>query len=314
MSRIYDALERARALRPPEDEQREKTNSGLDADAFPSTPPEWSTDAATHARPKVRPVVREVPPPVVGSNADEAATTWAFSHKIKEKLVVGNGVDHGALEQYRRLAAVLHLAQRERGADKAKIVMVSSSLSSEGKTLTCVNLALTLSESYHRSVLLVDGDLRRPWLHEVFQVPNHGGLNESLTAPDAKIPIRQVSDRLSLLTAGAPAPDPMRVLSSSRMEHVLEQARGRFDWVLLDTPPITLLSDASLLASKADLVVLVVQAGKTSYDVVQRAVEALGRDRVVGVVLNRAQAMPASVYADKHYGATDPANTDPEGA
>jgi len=83
------------------------------------------------------------------------------------------------------------------------------------------------------------------------------------------------------------------------MQHVLQQARSLFDWVLLDTPPVTLLTDASLLASKADLVVMVVQAGKTSFEVVQRAVDAVGRERVIGIVLNRVRATPASVYAQQ---------------
>ncbi len=241
----------------------------------------------------------------VGSNGHDPAKVWAFSPTLKEKLVLGDGVDRGAVEQYRRLATVLHLTQRQRGPEKAKIVMIASSLSAEGKTLTCVNLALTLSESYRRSVLLVDGDLRRPWLHEVFQVPNIAGLNETLMSPVAKIPVLQISERLSLITAGRPASDPMRVLSSPRMEEVLEQARGRFDWVLLDTPPITLLTDASLLASKADLVILVVEAGKTSFEAVQRAVDAVGRDRLVGVVLNRVASAPPSVYTRQQHGSAD---------
>jgi protein-tyrosine kinase len=318
MSRIYEALARARALGAAEVERQPGAEIGLDDGSLPPTPAEWATEPPVSSRPKVRQARTEVSPPhvevaapKVGSNGNHHNTEWVFSEKLKEKLVVGNGIDHAALEQYRRLAAVLHLTQRERG-DKAKIVMISSALSAEGKTLTCVNLALTLSESYQRSVLLVDSDLRRPWLHEVFQMPNVGGLNDSMTSSDSKIPIRQISPRLSLLTAGSPAPDPMRVLASARMDHVLEQARSQFDWVLLDTPPVTLLTDASLVACKADLVVLVVQAGRTGYDVVQRAVDAVGRDRVVGIVLNRAKGGPASEYAAGYYAAADPATRDTE--
>jgi protein-tyrosine kinase len=186
-------------------------------------------------------------------------------------------------------------------------------LSAEGKTLTCVNLALTLSESYHRSVLLMDGDLRRPWLHDVFGVPNFSGLNDTSTSPEVKIPVLQVSEKLSLLTAGRPASDPMRVLSSERMDHVLQEARGRFDWVLLDTPPITLLTDASLLASKADLVVLVVEAGKTSYQVALRAIDVVGRNRLIGVVLNRAQAPSPSVYSETYPSSDESQSTQTEG-
>jgi protein-tyrosine kinase len=296
MGRIYEALARARTLTPAEDVPGSESEVRQSDALPPSAPAEWTFDQTIQP---LWPVQASVAEPIrrhVGSNGDAFAKVWSFSQKLKEKLVLENGVDHAAIEQYRRLAAVLHLAQSERGPDKTKIIMISSSVPAEGKSLTCVNLGLTLSESYQRSVLLVDGDLRRPWLHEAFQVPNGEGLNDSLTS-HGKIPVLQISPKLSLVTAGRPAADPMRVLTSERMEHFLQQARERFDWILLDTPPITLLSDASLLASKADLVILVVEAGKTDCNKVQRAVDAVGRDRIVGIVLNRVQSGRQSGYA-----------------
>lgn len=304
MSRIHDALARARAVGPPEKAPWPDSGSGP-TDWLAESPTEWIHEPTDQPRPATPASRRDSSQPTSGSNGHGAAKVWSFSPKFKEKLVLGDGADRAAIEQYRRLAAVLHLTQEERGPEKAKIVMISSSVSAEGKTLTCVNLALTLSESYHLKVLLVDGDLRRPWLHEVFQLPNVGGLNDSLHSPDARIPILQVSERLSVLTAGRPASDPMRVLSSERMEHVLQQARGQFDWVLLDTPPITLLSDASLLASEADLVILVIEAGKTGYEMAQRAADAVGRDRIVGVVLNRVESASHSVYTRSELEAVD---------
>jgi capsular exopolysaccharide synthesis family protein len=294
MSRIHEALTRAQKLDSVEEGQAETNRHD---DAVLSAPPEWTVEPTPQPRPAVRVAVERALATVSGSNGHDRSNGWSFNAKLMEKLVVGHGVDSAALEQYRRMAGLLHLTQCERGEASAKIVMVSSALSAEGKSLTCVNLALTLSESYHRNVLVVDGDLRRPWLHEVFQVPNIGGLNDALTAPEGKIPVQQVSERLSILTAGSPAADPMRVLSSVRMDHVLQQARSRFDWVLLDTPPVTLLTDASLLASKADLVILVVHAEKTDFEVVQRAIDEVGRERIAGVVLNRARGTTApSVY------------------
>jgi protein-tyrosine kinase len=327
MSRIHEALARARAIGSAGGVLPAESSDEHDQARLPMAPTEWVPEpmAPTEwapeqtAQPRLivpallsdpivpallsDPIVPALPSdpigPPAGSNGHATAQVWAFSPKLKEKLVVEDGVDHAAVEQYRRLAAALHLAQGVRGSESVKIVMIASSVSSEGKTLTSVNLALTLSESYHRRVLLVDGDLRRPWLHEVFQVSNVGGLNDTLTSPDPKIAILQVSNTLSVLTAGRAASDPMRVLSSERMGRVLHDVRARFDWVLLDTPPITLLSDASLLASKADVVILVVEAGKTRFEIVQSAVEAIGRDRIVGIVLNRVQRGPSSVYAQQ---------------
>jgi capsular exopolysaccharide synthesis family protein len=180
--------------------------------------------------------------------------------------------------------------------------MVTSALPVEGKTLTAANVALTLAESYKRQVLLIDADLRRPWVHEMFQIPNLSGLNDGLrSSEDRKIPLLRLTDHLSVLTAGRPDRDPMSVLSGDRMRRVLQEASLRFEWVIIDTPPVALLTDAHLLASLVDAVLLVVQSGKTPLAAINRAVEAVGRERILGVVLNRADH--AAVYhAYDYYG------------
>jgi capsular exopolysaccharide synthesis family protein len=204
-----------------------------------------------------------------------------------------------SVEQYRRLAARLYVAQ---GEQRVKVVMMTSALPGEGKTLTAANLALTFSESYRRQVLLIDADLRRPSIHELFQVPNVTGLNEGLRAEgDRKVPVIRLTDHLTILTAGRPEPDPMSVLSSDRMRRMLEEAAGSFDWVIVDTPPIGLLSDARLLASLVDTVLLVVRAGSTPVAAINSAVDAIGRDRILGVVLNRADQAQHAEYAYQYY-------------
>jgi Mrp family chromosome partitioning ATPase len=110
---------------------------------------------------------------------------------------------------------------------------------------------------------------------------------------------------LTVLPAGRPTSDPIGALTSDRMRRLVEEAREVFDWVIIDTPPIGLLSDAALLSSMADGVVLVVKAESTSYDLVNRAVELIGRDRLMGVVLNRAKEMPhrsSYDYSKYYYG------------
>jgi protein-tyrosine kinase len=201
-----------------------------------------------------------------------------------ENLVVSATVAPAAREQYDKLAAALHEAQLERGL---KVVMVSSALPQEGKTLTAVNLALTLSQSCRRRVLLIDADLRHPTVHDVFGVSKAPGLGDSLAGEGHLPPLVQLSPWLSLLPAGDCEGDPMRTLTSDHMRALVKEARERFDWVIVDTAAIELLPDARLLASMADGTLLVAWAGKTGYDVVQRAAGALGRDRILGVVLNR---------------------------
>jgi capsular exopolysaccharide synthesis family protein len=246
-------------------------------------------------------VAQEVLSPLPGGPGPVFA---GFDPDLAEKLVVSDHPRSLSVEQYRRLAASLHHAQTDRGI---KIVMVASALAGEGKTLTSTNLALTLSESYHRSVLLVDADLRRPMMHEVFRVPNVSGLNEGLRADaDRRLPIVEVSRHLSVLPAGRPDPDPMSGLTSDRMARLLREAAARFDWVILDTPPVALMPDANLLAAMVDVAVLVIGAGQTPFQLIQRAVSAIGRDRIIGVVLNRAaeDAVPGVSYYAGYYRST----------
>ena len=210
-----------------------------------------------------------------------------FDPRVAEKLVATPDIRPAFVEQYRKLAGVLHHAQLEKNL---KVVMMTSAMAGEGKTLTSTNLALTFSESYRRTVLLIDADLRRPTLHEIFQVPNVSGLGDGLRSDkEQKLSLVQISPRLTLLTAGRPDPDPMSGLTSDRMRRVIEEASSRFDWVIVDTPPVGLLPDARLLAAMADTTLLVIRANTTPYHFVRRAVEAIGRDHIFGVVLNRAE-------------------------
>lgn len=214
--------------------------------------------------------------------------------RLQHKVVIDRDMDPASREQYRRLAAGLHAAQATSGL---KVVMMASAVAGEGKSLTSSNLALTFSESYNRQVLLIDGDLRRPSLHTVFGLPASPGLSEGLAhANDGQLSLHRVSSRLSVLTAGQSTSDPMGALVSNRMARLVDEARQAFDWVVVDTPPIGLLSDASLLSQMVDGAILVVKAGSTPYDLVQRAIVALGRDRILGVVLNRADAPNAAGY------------------
>jgi capsular exopolysaccharide synthesis family protein len=211
-------------------------------------------------------------------------TTWRTDPEVVGKLVSTEGFSAGALEQYRKLAATLHHAQTERGV---KVVMTSSSLPGEGKSLTAINLALTLSESFHRRVLLIDADLRRPTVQRVFGLPTITGLDEGLKSPtDRPMPVIQISERLCVLPAGRPNPDPLSGLTSERMQRLVTQAAAAFDWVLIDTPPVGLLPDANLLAACVDGVLLVVRSGKAPFSLVKRTVETIGHDRILGVVMN----------------------------
>jgi protein-tyrosine kinase len=224
----------------------------------------------------------------------------------QERLVVSPTAPAELAEQFRRLAATLHHAQLVNGL---KVIMVTSARPGDGKSLTAANLALTLSESYRREVLLIDADLRRPSLHQLFDVPNVAGLNDGLLSrDDERLAAVKITSTLTLLPAGRPVPDPMSGLTSQRMRTILEEASARFDWVILDTVPVGLLADASILAGMVDGALLVIRAGETPHAAVAKAAEALTRDRIIGVVLNGAEQPSSDPKLSKYYasGVVDP--------
>lgn len=224
---------------------------------------------------------------------------FQFGAADRDKLVVGEHADGAVIEQYRHLAAAFHQAQKASGV---RTVTVTSALPSEGKTLTATNLALTLSESYQRRVLLIDADLRRPRMREIFGLPVSAGLTDVLTSPRGdRLPVHHVAGNLWVLAAGRMVPDPMSLLVSPSMKQLIEDARESFDWVIVDTPPIAILPDANLLGAMIDTALLVVSAESTPYPMVQRAVDAIGAQRILGVVLNRAAKIgPTGSYS--YYG------------
>ncbi len=241
-------------------------------------------------------------PPAAGPEAQLAVFT-EFNKKLVERLVVPNGAPHTMIEEYRKLAAALHHAQLAHGT---KVIMVTSASPGEGKTLTASNLALTLSQSYQRHVLLIDADLRKPTVHSVFGVENSAGLIDALRQgpekTDRHVPLVQVSTRLELLLSGGVTPDPISLLTSDTLRGLLKDAAEAFDWVIVDTPPAAFLPDCNLMSSAVDAALIVVRAFVTPYPLVQRVVEAVGHDKVLGVVLNHAEQSPQSGYYGYGYG------------
>jgi|SoiMethySBSTD1v2_1073268.scaffolds.fasta_scaffold02276_7 protein-tyrosine kinase len=280
----------------PEGEPSDPAGSAVMIPSSPAVPHGvvmGATDEEVEVAPEMPAVEPESPAPAIQVDEPRMApqpSSELFERldvTLAQKIVVDQNIMPVSREQYRRLAATLHHAQQDSGL---KVVMIASAVVGEGKTLTASNLALTFSESYKRTVLLIDGDFRRPALHVVFNLDAPSGLSEGLmSVVEQKLPLYRVSSRLTILPAGRPSSDPMAGLTSNRMRRVIQEARAAFDWVIVDTPPVGLLPDANLLASMVDGAVLVVRAGSTPYHQVVRAIDALNRDRLLGVVLNSAQ-------------------------
>lgn len=206
---------------------------------------------------------------------------------------------HSAVaEAYRMLRTNLEFAQS--GGARPKTMLVTSSSPREGKSTTAANLASVLAQTGKR-VILVDADLRRPTLHEIFGMPNNSGLSTLFVMDSASVGglLRQADvEGLRILTSGPLPPNPAELLASRRMGEVLDLLTQEADIVIVDSPPLLGVTDASIIAARLDGTVLVVDSSRTRAGALQHAVQLLqrGNATVWGVILNKLSIHEGSQY------------------
>jgi tyrosine-protein kinase Etk/Wzc len=226
-----------------------------------------------------------------GARANDNGNGKALARKVGdgqmgEALVAASHTHSTGAEAYRTLRTNLIFSQ---AVQTLKTIVVTSASPGEGKTTTAANLAVTFAQQGMR-VLLVDCDLRRARIHKMFNVPREPGLTELILDHEVAAEVIRSTpvENLSVLTSGTLPPNPSELLGGPRMERALELLRELFDVIVIDSPPLLAASDASVLGTKTDGVLLVVRAGQTERGAAQQAVQQLAvvGARVVGAVLN----------------------------
>ena len=210
-------------------------------------------------------------------------------------------------EQFRSLRTRILQAGERLGV---RALVVTSTGIAEGKTLTALNLGWLLAQTEGVRALVIDSDLRRPCATDYFGIDATDGLSEVLGG-DVRLEdaiIRLDPSGLYLLPGGKPRDDVAELLSGPTYERVLKEARRMFDYIIIDAPPLGIFTDANVLMSRADGALLVVRAGKTRYAVVDKLLEQIPREKVLGVVLNRAHEQPESnsYYYQYRYSKREP--------
>lgn len=200
-------------------------------------------------------------------------------------------------EQYRRIRTNIQFAS---SADKQiKTIVITSSGPSEGKSTTSANLAVVFAKSGQR-VLLVDADMRKPTVYKTFSLNNASGLSTVLSTSTSVLEAatKTVIDNLSVLTSGPKPPNPSELLGSARMNQVMEEAKNLYDVVIFDMPPVVAVTDAQIMASKADGTILVVRENVARKESLTKARDLLNmvQARIVGVVYNGAEHSKDSGY------------------
>lgn len=208
-----------------------------------------------------------------------------------------------AAEAYRVLRTqILH---RTRGTGN-NIIMVTSALPAEGKTLSAINLALTFSREFRHTVLLVDGDLRKQSIHQYLGCAGEKGLIDYLAdgAPLQELITWPGIEKMTLISGGRLHHESSEILGSPRMKELISDMKGRYPerYIIIDAPPILTGADVLTLAPLVDQVIVVVHAGVTSLDDVKQAVQYLPREKILGFVLNRSSTDHAKYYSEYYYG------------
>lgn len=213
-------------------------------------------------------------------------------------IVMTKGKDTGPLaERYRRLRFCLEVP-RDEGAESPSVIVVTSAVPGDGKTTTALNLALAFAEDAGRSVLLVDGDLRRGSLASYVEPSPSLGLAEvlegDLPLDHALIDVK--GTRLTMLPSGAVREAPLELIRAPLFATVMGDLRRRYRTVVIDTPPCVPFTDAAMFNTHADGALVVVRSGATPKPLVLRAVESLAPGAILGAVLNDVQMTPVDRY------------------
>ncbi len=189
------------------------------------------------------------------------------------------------------------------GAEK-KIVAISSPTPGDGKSTTAANLAITIAQT-GSSVVLVDADLRRPTIHKMFKIPNTDGLSNILSKQsNISDSIRkEIKPNLAIITAGPLPPNPSELLSTLTFQDTIKLLSEEYDYVLLDTPPVNILSDCQVMVRSTCGVILVARYKETQYKELELATENIRNvgGNILGVVINDIDYKDRQYYYNGRY-------------
>jgi capsular exopolysaccharide synthesis family protein len=289
MSEIFDFLKKTESERRKESPVPEQMN------AVPVA--EFGND---NTQPKEEPRVFEEPAPaeveiVKTDSFDLSASSSQILSVLDPRTLVG--------EQFRLLRSKLSIMQKQRGI---KTILVTSTVPEEGKTFTAFGLAGVMAQEPGKRVVLIDADMRKAGSGGEYGLNGSigiSGLSEVLRGDVEfrKALITSKNPELYFLSSGPLPSNPSELLSTPKMEKILKEASELFDWIVIDSPPILSLVDATQIAHLCHAVLLVVRANSTPSKLVQEAANRVGRERICGLVMNRQKYNHSSRYYYGYY-------------
>jgi capsular exopolysaccharide synthesis family protein len=252
------------------------------------------------ARPQDAPAVEAHPAAVVTPKEEDADVFAQFqslsvSTSAASRLVCLIDNESIAAEKFRFLGVSLQNLRRSRQLRK---VLITSTIPQEGKSLISANLACALARRTQQKTLLIEGDVRRPSLSEIFELESSPGICEFLRGERdlTKSVYRLEGPGLWFLPAGSAPNNPLELLQSGRLSAMLDQLTAWFDWIIIDSPPVMPMADTSVWMRWADGVLLVVRQGITEKRQLQKGLDTLEPHKLIGALLNGSKAQARYGY------------------
>lgn len=218
------------------------------------------------------------------------------------ELIVKRHPKSPVSESYRALRTNILFSNVDKDT---KTFMVTSATPGEGKSTTLTNTALTLAGAGHKTIIL-DCDFRKPRVHKIFEISNKSGITEMLLSEKTHHDFihKKVVPNLDVMTAGNVPSNPSEILNSKAMKAFIETVKDEYDYVFIDAPPVLPVTDAVILSTYIDRVILVCAAGGVTFDMAKHAKDALERvgGQILGVVLNKISVKENSQYYYYYYG------------
>jgi protein-tyrosine kinase len=295
MSRIHDALKKAREERATILQRAEPAESILSVDV--------TSDASAVAAPVVgAPPIREESQVLTLEALQAQCPPSPWSPDPGSALFADPQDRTPGTEEFRSLRSRLYQI-REREKQPLQTLLVASAMAGEGKTFVAVNLARAIVQQRGRRVLLIDTDLRLPRMHAVLGASLAPGVSEYLRGETDIFSVLQrgAHEGLFFIGGGKVVSNPAELIHAGRLKPLIQRLAPVFDWIILDSPPSVPVTDASLLAEISDGVLVVVKAGETPYDIARKGCQQFRDKHLVGVVLNR--VAPGTSYGAYYYSA-----------
>jgi len=301
LGKIYDALEKS----------KEKRTASVAVDEMPDALADDSADRADDVKKPISLYMDEnIMDPSNKSlksveSLDRTKRAEAFErtevmydeNQIDENLVTLLNPQSFEAEQFKILRTNLLFPS---SGKSPRTIMVTSAMPDEGKSLISANLAVSIAQSIQEYVLLIDCDIRRPRIHTQFGFGDVPGLSEHLSngISLSSLLLNTIVNKLSILPGGTPPHNPSELMSSQQMSRLLQEVKYRYSdrFIVIDSPPPKLTAETSALSRQVDAVLLVIEYGRTSREMVLDLINIIGKEKIIGVVFNKMDMRFAHYY------------------